>query len=79
MVAAGNFDDNINADEILFGYLLQDEAQAPGKDELFRITVIKGTSANPDGREWTDHIPRKDDGNEWNYVTVGNVDDFGTR
>ncbi len=78
MVAAGNFDDNINADEILFGYLLQDEAQAPGKDELFRITVIKGTSTNPDGREWTDHIPRKDDGNQWNYVTVGNVDAFGT-
>jgi hypothetical protein len=78
LVAAGNFDDNINGDEILYGFFLQDEAQAPGKDELFRISIIKGTTPDPDGRDWTFHVERKDDGNEWNYVTVGNLDDTGT-
>lgn len=78
IVAGGNFDDNIDADEILFGYFMQDEAKLPGKDEIFRITVIKNANSIPDGRAWTDHIPRKDDGNEWSYVTVGNVDQQGT-
>jgi hypothetical protein len=78
IVAGGNFDDNIDADEILFGYFMQDEAKLPGKDEIFRITVIKNANPVPDGRAWTDHIPRKDDGNEWSYVTVGNVDQQGT-
>ncbi|MCB0045093.1 MAG: hypothetical protein KDD92_06680 [Caldilineaceae bacterium] len=77
LVEAGDFDVNVEGDEIVFGYLLQDEAQAPGKDEHMRLSIIKGTTPIPDGRSWTFHVERKDDGNEWNYITVGNIDNTG--
>jgi len=77
IVTGGNFDVNIEAGEILFGYFMQDEAKQPGKDDIFRLTIIKNANQIPDGRAWADHIPRKDDGNEWSYVTVGNVDRQG--
>ena len=78
LIAGGNFDDNIDADEIMFGYFLQDEAKVPGKDDIFRLTIIKNADQVPNGRNWAFHIERKDDGNEWNFASVGNVDHEGS-
>ena len=76
LVAAGNFDVNIPGDEILFGFEMNDEVKLD-EDDRYRITIIKATSLNPDGRSWEDHIPRKDDGNEWTHVETGNIDNEG--
>lgn len=76
MVAAGNLDPNVPGDEILFGFELNDSAKINPTD-LFRISVIKGTTLNPDGRTWEYHIERKDDGNIWSYVHIGDLGDGG--
>ena len=76
LVAAGNFDVNIPGDEILFGFVMNDDVKLDS-DDVYRITILKGTSLTPDGRSWQDHIARKDDGNEWTFVEAGNVDNQG--
>lgn len=76
MVAAGNLDPNVPGDEILYGFELNDSAKINPTDE-FRISVIKGTTLNPDGRSWEYHIERKDDGNIWSYVYVDDLGDGG--
>ena len=70
IVGAGDLDDNIPGDEIIYGFETGTYTSA--------ITVIKGNSLTPDGRGWLDHIPRVDFEHNWDFVTVGQIDGSST-
>lgn len=76
IVKAGNFDDGIEGDEILYGFKMHDDVKQ-NPDDLFRINVIKSGSSTPDGTYWVEHIAPKDDGNAWTYVESGDLGDGG--
>ncbi|MEZ4659610.1 MAG: hypothetical protein R2911_18795 [Caldilineaceae bacterium] len=70
IVGAGDLDNNIPGDEVIFGFETGTYTSA--------ITVIKGNSLTPDGRGWLDHIPRVDFENNWDFVAVGQIDGSST-
>lgn len=74
-VAAGELDQNIPGDEIIYGY----ETGAASSE----IIVIKADSLTPDGTGWLTHIPS--DGrrgvsfsNIWSAITLANLNNSGT-
>ena len=70
IVGAGDLDNNIPGDEIIYGFETGTYSSA--------ITVIKGDSLTPDGRGWLEHIPRVDFENNWDFVDVGQIDGSST-
>lgn len=70
IVGAGDLDNNIPGDEVIFGFETGAYTSA--------ITVIKGNSLTPDGRGWLDHIPRVDFENNWDFIEVGQIDGSST-
>ncbi|MCB0141354.1 MAG: hypothetical protein KDE50_15715, partial [Caldilineaceae bacterium] len=70
IVGAGDLDNNIPGDEIIYGFETGTYSSA--------ITVIKGDSLTPDGRGWLEHIPRIDFENNWDFVDVGQIDGSST-
>ena len=73
IIGAGNMDNGIPGDEIIYGY-------ETGPDQM-EIVVIKGNSTAPDGTGWLKHIPSSGRGlafaRTWDFVAVGQVDGQG--
>ena len=73
IIGAGNMDDGIPGDEIIYGY-------ETGTNQM-EIVVIKGNSTAPDGTGWLQHIPSNGRGlafaRTWDFVAVGQVDGQG--
>jgi len=71
LVAAGNFDDNLPGDEIMYFYDLVNN------EDRMRVVVLKPTTPTPDGRTWQEHVSR-DFGQRWEAVSVGDWDEEST-
>lgn len=77
LVKAGNYDPNIPGDEIVYGFLVNEDVIVDDDDDKYRFTIIKSSIPEPDGRNWTDHISAKDEGVEWDGITSGDLGDGG--
>lgn len=75
LVAAGNFDENIPGDEIIFVYEMRPEDR-PSND-LMRLVGLKSDSPTPNGRGWVEHFSGRYN-ERWNQIAVGNLDNRGT-
>ena len=76
LVAAANFDPGVPGDEILFIRRLgTGDTFDPG--DQTRLTIIKQTSATPDGTAWQNHVERRDFENIWSSVYAGPLDTTG--
>ncbi|MEM7535817.1 MAG: VCBS repeat-containing protein, partial [Chloroflexota bacterium] len=73
LVNAGNFDDGIPGDEIMYVVELRDSVKEDEAD-VAGTRIIKPTSLTPDGRSWITHIDRKDFDFEINQIASGNID-----
>jgi hypothetical protein len=70
LIGAGNMDQNVAGDEIIFGYSANE-----GNNINYRMTVIKKTDA--EGRAWTTHVT-SGYAAPWKFVVVGNVNNVGS-
>jgi hypothetical protein len=76
LVAAGNFDENVPGDEIIFLYEVRPEDKENDSDRM-RLIGLKADSPTPTGRSWEEHFTLKFD-EDWNSIAVGNLDNRGT-
>ena len=77
LVQAGDFDPNIPGDEIVYGFLVNEDVPVDDDTDKYRFTIIKSASPTPDGIHWVDHISAKDEGVEWDFMTAGDMGDGG--
>lgn len=77
LVKAGNFDPNIPGDEIVYGFLINEDVPVDDEDDKYRFTIIKAADPQPNGIHWVDHISAKDEGQEWDFITAGDMGDGG--
>lgn len=75
LVSAGNFDPNLPGDEIVYGFLVNEDVVVDDEDDKYRFTIIKAADPEPNGIHWVDHISAKDEGVEWDFITSGDMGD----
>lgn len=69
-IGAGNLDQGVPGDEIIFGYPVNE-----GNNINYRLTVIKRTDAQ--GRNWVNHVTAGF-GVPWKAIEVGNINGIGS-
>ena len=75
IVAAGNFDPNVDGDEIL---VIRETVAGEAKDDNdWRIVIYKQTTAkNGNGTQWTEHSATNTS-EHWDRINVANLDNTG--
>ncbi len=75
IVAAGNFDPNVDGDEIL---VVRETVTGEAKDDNdWRVVIYKQTTAkNGTGTQWTEHVG-VNFSEHWDRVNVANIDGTG--
>lgn len=75
IVAAGNFDPNVDGDELL---VVRETVPGEAKnDNDWRVVIYKQTTAkNGNGTQWTEHVGANF-GEHWDRVNVANIDNTG--
>jgi hypothetical protein len=71
-VRAGNFDDNLPGDEIIYLYEIRDADKENPSDRL-RMFGLKPDNPAPTGRGWVEHFTQKFT-QDWEYISVGDLD-----
>ena len=75
IVAAGDFDLNAPADELIYYYALPDADKVQADDEN-RSVIKVANGEHPDGRSWSTLLTY-DSGNEWTWIGAGNLNGTG--
>jgi len=66
LIDAGNFDVNVQGDEIIYGFETDTTSSA--------LTILKGNKTVPTGTTWLKHITKVDFSLIWHEIAVGNID-----